>query len=758
MHIAVVSTFPPRQCGIATFSSDLAESLRRARGVDDVSIIAITNNEDLEYPPQVVATIRKEVRADYVRAARLTGRLGVDAVMVEHEFGIFGGGSGDFLLSFCAELPVPYVATLHTVLTEPSRHEDSVLRELCRRATGVLVFTDSARKIVTSSGVAAEERVHVVPHGAPREICELADPDGSGHVIPIRGRAGVGPADTGDRFVLSSFGLISPGKGLETAIDAVGRLAPRHPEVLLVLAGRTHPEVAKRNGEHYRLSLQARVRELGLEDQVTFDDRFLDIEELAALLAATDLFVTPYRGAEQTVSGALTFALAAGCPAVSTPFRYAQDLLGAGAGRLVGFDDPAAFAEAIEELIENPDQLALARAAACEFAASLTWSSVGQATAEVLRQAAEQGTDPESPLVEEQVLPPLRFDHLLTLVDDVGIVQHAAGVIPDRTTGYCVDDVARLLQVTHQLVERSTDGHWTEISLRAIAFLSHAKHSAALPGMRNFMSFDRRWIDEPHMGDHVGRSIWALGDLLMAEPPPAISQPATELLGRLSDDLTRTEPAPRTSAYAILGLAPLLERMLQDEWRDIVTDLTSRLIDLHDEHATDQWPWFEDALTYDNARLPQALVVAGRCTQRQRATDVGLAALVWYGDQCDIDGAELRLPGHQGRHRSCPHPGEGAEQPLDAAALVEAEIEALRSTGDPEHGRRAFRAFGWFLGRNRLRLPLYDAQSGGCRDGLEPDRVSANEGAESTLAYWTSRLALERAGIPVVARQALHET
>ncbi len=772
MHVAIVSTYPPRQCGIATFSSDLYHSIVDVEGVDEVSVIAVTDGNDLEYPRQVVTTIQKEERADYVRAARLTGRLGIDVVMVEHEYGIFGGRSGDYLLSLAAELPVPYVVTLHTVLSEPGPREDAVLRELCRRAASVLVFTDSARRLVVSSGVAPDERVVVVPHGAPAEICRQAHPDGPKRVIPIRGQAGIGRADTGGRFVLSTFGLLSPGKGVETTIEAVAKLVPRHPELLLVLAGRTHPEVAKRDGEQYRLGLQAQVRELDIGGHVTFDDRFLGVGDLSELLAATDVFVTAYRNAEQTVSGALTFAVAAGCPVVSTPYRYANDLLSAGAGKLVGFDDSDALAQAIEAFIEDPEDLRRARRAACAVGAALTWASVGRSTAEILRRAADELPRPEAPLVEEQPLPPLRFDHLLTLVDPVGIVQHASGVIPDRSTGYCVDDVARLLRVTEHLATRTAGERWTEISLRAIAFLGHAARAASGSadgsgngsgsgsgnrsgngsGMHNFMSYERRWIDEPTVGDHVGRSIWALGDVLVAEPPRSIAEPATALLDQLCADLaTSAAVPPRTAAYAILGLAPLVDHLPRH--RDLAIGLTAQLIDLHDAHATDDWQWFEDELTYDNARLSQALIVAGRSLPSPRAAEVGLASLSWYGEQCELDGSRLVLPGHRGRHRGHRLADEGAEQPLDASALVEAEIEALRSTGEPERGRRAFRAFGWFLGRNRLGVPLYDAWSGGCRDGLEATQASTNEGAESTLAYWSARLALEAAGLPVVARR-----
>ncbi len=756
MRIGVLSTFPPRQCGIATFSADLIAGLRDAPGVDAVEVIAVTNGDEFTYPPPVVATISQEVRADYGRAARLVGRLGLDVVMIEHEFGIFGGRDGEFLLSFTDELAVPYVVTLHTVLSSPSPNQDAVLRELCRRAAAVLVFTDTARRMVTTAGIADPDRVHVVPHGAPPEITRLAESAGTHRVIPLEGVPGVGPSDTRDRFVITSFGLISPGKGIETTIEALATLVDRHPDVLLVVAGRTHPEVARRHGEEYRLTLESLVRRHGLERHVSFDDRFLSIDELADLLAATDLFVTAYRSPEQIVSGALTFALAAGCPVVSTPYRYAQDLLASGAGRLVPFDDAEALADSIAELIEHPERLAAMRAEARQVGRALSWPAVGRSTAEILRLAVAGGTPHEAALVHEWALPPLRLDHLRTLLDDVGIIQHATGCVPNLSTGYCVDDVARLVQVASQLATRTHDRSWARVVRRGLAFLIDA---AAEGGMHNFMSYDRRWLDHPHHGDHVGRTIWALGDLLASDIPPTLAAPAVGLLDRLCDDAVAHPPSsPRTVAYTLLGLSRLPDHLLPADRLAVVDRLATWLAGLHGQYSAPGWNWFEPYLAYDNARLPQALIVAGRRLGRRELVELGLDTLRWYGDQCGLGDRLLVLPGNGGRARHLPHPGEGDEQPLDAAALVEAEIDALRATGDPNHARRAADAFGWFTGHNRLRRSVYDPTTGGCGDGLGAEEVSLNQGAESTLAYFTARLALESAGMPVLARHALHAT
>ena len=336
MRTAIVSTYPPRACGIGTFAADVRATLLGVEGVERADFVAIVNEPSRPQRRGLLSTIGQAVRGDYVRAARMLGRLDVDVVLLQHEYGIFGGSDGEYVLSFAEELAQPLVVTLHTVLSEPTIHQAEVLTELCAQAELVIVMTDTALRLLVGSGACPEEKIRVVPHGAPTRLTRRAANDADPRTRPPYRRAG-------GRFLLSTFGLISSGKGLETVIEALPSMLERHPEIRYVIAGRTHPDVSHREGERYRLMLERRVVELDLSGNVVFDDRFLAIDELSDLLAATDVFVTPYRNREQIASGALTFALAAGCGVVSTPYWYAQDMLASGAGRLVPFDDPAAM-------------------------------------------------------------------------------------------------------------------------------------------------------------------------------------------------------------------------------------------------------------------------------------------------------------------------------------------------------------------------------------------------------------------------------
>jgi glycosyltransferase involved in cell wall biosynthesis len=771
MRVAIVSTYPPRPCGIAVFSADLREALGHSDSSTSVDIVSIVRDEVRTHPPEVIQTIRQDVASDYIDVARHLSSADFDVVLLEHEFGIFGGDAGEFVVALAEELTVPLVVTLHTVLSDPSPQQAATLRALCARATLVTVFTDTASRMVTETGLVHPEQVRVVPHGAP-ELLTLA-------AAPVDGEAAAQSLDElvdeiGEdtrraldrlegRTVLATFGLISASKGLEQVVQALPAIVARHPDVVYLIAGQTHPEVIKAEGESYRLCLERLVRELGLTEHVVFLDRFLSEAELAVLLTKTTLYQTPYRSREQIVSGALTFAVAAGCPVVSTPYFYAEDLLNSGAGVLVPFGDAGAWAAAVIELLDSPAKLAEAAAEARRVGADLSWPSVGKATLEVLAEAvyhAQAGVGAN--LAGTAGLAQVRPDHLLALVDDVGIVQHARGVIPDRSTGYCVDDTARLVIVAMGLERRLGDIGYRHVLVSSLAFLLHAWHPDAF-GLHNFMDYQRRWIDGPHDGDHVGRAAWALGAVIADQPLREEADGSQWLLTQLAPCL-EAAPYPREVAFAVIGLTRAHPSMLTAPLRKLLRTLADRLAELYDSNRSDQWRWFEPNLTYDNARLPQALIAAGHRLGDTDLTRRGLEALDWYAEQCGLHTEVTRLVGNNWRRAVGPDgrplpvdpAEEGDEQPVDATALVEALAEALVATGDRRYGDLAVRAFEWFLGRNHVGIPLYDAATGGCHDGLQPHGVNRNEGAESTLAFLQALLALEAVGLqlPLSPREA----
>ncbi|MEA2294640.1 MAG: hypothetical protein QOE86_2279 [Solirubrobacteraceae bacterium] len=734
LRVGLVSTYPPRACGIGTFSRDLREALLGAAGVAAVDLVAIVRDDDAMQAEEVVTRIQQDQRGDYAAAARVLDRRRDDVVVIQHEYGIFGGHEGSHILSLAAELRQPMVLTLHTVLSAPTVRQAETLRGLCDLAALVCVFTETAKRMILDARLAPPERVRVIPHGGPTEL------------LPAAGAARPAPSAIGaGRSVLATFGLISAGKGIEMAIAAMPAIIERHPEALYLIAGQTHPEVAKLHGEEYRISLERLARDLDLGDHVVFDDRFLDIGDLSSLLASTTIYVTPYRSREQIVSGALTFAIVAGCPTVSTPYFYAEDLLGSGAGVLVPFDDPPALAAAVNDLLDDPARLERTRAEARAVGSELAWPHVGEQTADVLREAIALGRPSAASHPQPATLPRARASHLLTLVDDVSIIQHADGIVPLRSSGYCVDDTARLAIVALGLGATTGTEVYHRMLSRSLAFLRHAWCGDGA-GMRNFMSYDRQWLDQPHEGDHVGRAAWALGEVVAAEPVGALLQPSLILLREMLPMLAR-QRWPRTMAFGALGLARAGPDVVGGDAEAVLRSLAGRLAALQRSNASAGWYWAEDLLIYDNARIPQALIAAGARLGDEELVGEGVRALEWYSEELGIDGPFVELVGHRGRRRGDPRPGSGDEQPLDAAALVEAQVEALIATGDERAARRAVRAFEWFLGRNRLGRSVYDFATGGCHDGLGETDLNGNEGAESTLAYLQALLVVDAAGL-----------
>jgi glycosyltransferase involved in cell wall biosynthesis len=746
--LAIVSTYPPRRCGIATFSRDMAVALNDAAPDVRVEVCAL-DRDGLAYPATVRTVIRQDERPDYRKAAQKLAASGVGAVVIQHEYGIFGGVDGAWITDFAAELHrlgVPYLVTLHTVLSKPSPSQAGTLYRLCRDAAAVTVFTETARRLAVDTAIAPPDRIVHVPHGAP--------PPGSGGDVRPEVQAALERLQ--GRRLLSTFGLLSPGKGLETAIAALGRIAQRHPDVTYLIAGSTHPEIARQEGEHYRDKLVLAVKGARLEDRVVFLDTFLSDAEISAVLARTEIFCTPYRSREQISSGALTFAVAAGCPVVSTSYFYAEDMLAGGAGITVPPEDPDAYAEALHTLLSDPDRMERAREAARTQGAGLHWTAVARRFAGIARATAARRTRPVPDAVATDAagmarvdVPKLKLTHLKQITDSGGIVQFSNRAKPDLGSGYCVDDVSRLAVVAAGLCDvpvrelKGADPHdWLDTSLD---FMEAAYDKEAL-GSRNMRDATGVWLDAPHRGDHVGRLLWSLGDVAAGGAvPDKYRERAAALLDHARMSL-RVVTTVRSTAYGLLGLVRMPEPTKE------LSLGVARLASMLRANATDDWPWFEDELTYDNARLPQALLAGAERAGDAEVMGQALRALDWYLGQvglgAEVPEGQLVLVGNLWRRKGAPRPAyEGDEQPIDAAAVVEACVEAWRVTGREFYVDRARRAFGWFLGANRLGLPLYDASSGGGRDGLRETDVNQNQGAESTLAYYQALLALRSADL-----------
>ena len=726
VRIALLGTYPPRRCGIATFTHDLGQALVVAGS--SLRVIAVTDaSASVELEEPVRYEIRRGARQDYARAAEQINYSDAQLICLQHEFGIYGGDDGSHLLAFLAQLRKPAIATLHTVLRAPSDARRSIVRGIAEHCDRVVVMSDGALDTLVDHHGLPASKIEVIPHGIP----DFA----RGAQEPSKERLGVG-----GRRMLLTFGLLGPNKGIETVLRALPLLIARFPDLVYFVVGATHPNVRREQGESYRLSLEQEAEALGLTGHVVFLDRFVSAAELADLLRATDVYVTPYLNEAQSTSGTLSYAMGAGAAVVSTPYWHAREFLAEDRGRLFAFGDHDALAAVVDGLLSDSTELRRVRDAAWDFTRPMTWGRVGEAYVDLgERVLAERPRGlPATPRLERLPLPELRLDHLLRLTDDTGMIQHATYSVPARSTGYCVDDNARALIVA-TLARRVDDSPRTDGLITT--YLSYLQLSQREDGhFRNFMSYARHI--EPHSGsdDCAGRALWALGVCHGSAPEPGVRALAREMFERA---MGRAEGfGLRGKAFAILGLGAFLDADPEHgAARRLLGLLSEDLLGRYGENADGSWLWFEPALTYDNAVVPFALLTAHRITEDPECLRVGLESLRFLEEIC-FRTDHLNLIGNEAWHSRDGRMSTSDEQPTDAAAFVLAFREAYYATSDQRHLGRMRESFEWFLGRNRLRLPVYDFGTGGCHDALGRHEVNQNQGAESTLAFLLSLLAM----------------
>jgi glycosyltransferase involved in cell wall biosynthesis len=730
-RIAIIGNYLPRQCGIATFTTDLCDAVSSEFGTERLFALPVNDPEsEYGYPERVRFELTEEKLSSYQDAAEFLNFTNVDLVCVQHEYGIFGGTAGSHVLELLRNLRMPIVSTLHTVLREPNPDQHRVMVELAELSDRLIVMSDHSAQFLQQIFQVSPEKIDVIPHGVPN--LAFVDPNF------YKDRFGVG-----GKSVLLTFGLLSPNKGVETVIQALPRILSRNSNVMYIVAGATHPHIKRREGDKYRESLQALARDLGVEKNVIFHNRFVSPEEMMEFIGSADIYITPYKNEAQVVSGTLAYALGAGKAVISTPYWHALELLDQQRGVLVPFNDQNAIAEQTIRLLENEAERHAMRKRAYLYSRNMVWKSVAQdymrsfqrARAERMWNSRVVSTNPARATGVDS-LPPLRLNHLARMTDDTGMLQHAVFAVPNYHEGYTTDDNARALIVSI-LAEPSAMNPDSAKTLASqyLAFLWLAFNTAN-GRFRNFLRYDRRWQEPQGSEDSHGRALWALGT--------AINQTGNEnirgLAGRLFElavPVALTFTSPRAWAFSLFGIQEYLDRFPGDRTAQRQRDtLAGKLMSIYQATRTPDWNWFEESLSYSNARLSQALLLAGSRTSNQEWLTAGLESLDWLEKQqrCIVNGHFLPI-GSQGFFSKGGDKARFDQQPLEASATVSACLEAYRATGDKCWHTRAWAAFNWFLGDNDLKASLYDATTGGCRDGLHPDRANENQGAESTLSF-----------------------
>jgi glycosyltransferase involved in cell wall biosynthesis len=677
----------------------------------------------------------------YRRAADFLNFNNADVLCVQHEFGIYGGAAGSHLLALLKEVRMPIVTTLHTILSEPNHAQRRVMEEVTRYSDRLVVMARHGAEILQDVYNVSERKIDVIPHGIP----DLPFIDSSF----FKAQFGVE-----GRPVLLTFGLISPGKGIEYVIEALPEIVQRHPDVVYLVLGATHPHLLATDGERYRLSLERLARDRGVKENVIFYNRFVSPEDLKEFIGATDIYLTPYLNAEQVTSGTLAYVFGAGKAVVSTPYWHARELLAEDRGVLVPFRDAQAISAGVCSLLDDPLRIEKIRGEAYAMGRAMIWPAVARQYLQSFQHArVDRKSMPRAAFAGWTLgsrpleLPPLRLDHIIRMSDGTGIFQHAIFNVPNFHEGYCTDDNARAYILCNLLDEvggKPSEQNLTRQSTSYLAFLAAALNHPS-GRFRNFMSHGRQWLEDAGSEDSHARALWALGT--------GVGRSLNEGHRRLSEQLFLNGlhviegfTSPRSWNFALLGIHEY-QRRFPDEAKTsgLRRTLVEQLLTLWEEYSTENWPWFETILTYDNARFCQALILSGQAMHHEKALAIGLQSLRWLASIQKTQSGCFRPIGSNGFYKRDGARADFDQQPLEALAMISACHEALTVTQDPLWTQEASRAFEWFLGRNDLGLPLYDFSTGGCSDGLHHDRVSENQGAESSLAFHLALAEMNRA-------------
>jgi glycosyltransferase involved in cell wall biosynthesis len=735
IKIACIGNYVPRQCGIATFTRDLIESMVKANKSKNIkaraSVLAMDDQaQTIQYPGIVKFIIRQDHQRDYLEAVRFINYSDADVCLLQHEFGIFGGDYGVYILSLIGRLEIPLIVTFHTVLKNPNYSQKAIIGKIGSKAGKIVVMSKKAIDFLTGIYDLPREKLVLIEHGVPG--FNFMDRTHYKKKLRLEGKK-----------TLFTFGLLSRNKGIETVIKALPEVVAKHPEVLYIILGKTHPNVLRHRGEEYRNYLKFLVEKNNLRKHVYFADRYVSNEELFSYLSAIDIYVTPYINEAQITSGTLAYAVAAGAAAVSTPYWHAAELLGNGRGRLFDFGDSASLAAIINELLDNPSCLEKLRKMAYKYGKKTTWPIIGRQYLELISNSIKPHYKIEvknnDSFINPVNLPECSLAHMKRLTDSTGILQHATYSVPNLKEGYCLDDNARALLVSVMAYRQKKEPIALEFIPRYLSYIHYMQNDDG--GFGNLLSYRKECLDTIGSEDSFGRTVWALGYFMRYPPNDGYFQVAKEIFLKASPHFRNLKHI-RGMANTMIGICYYIQRFPGDEGMiETLEQLTRQVIESYKKEKQDDWNWFEPAITYDNGIIPLALFHVFEITHDEEALSTAKKSMEFL-EKITLNGGYLSLVGNRKWYKRGGERSQFGQQPIDAAASVLMFFKAFEVTGNKEYLKKMNTAFMWFLGKNDLGIPLYDFETCGCCDGLEPGGVNTNQGAESSLAYLLAHLTL----------------
>lgn len=731
MKIAYISTYSPRECGIGTFTTNLVNAMASDKSVESIVVALNDHDQGYTYTGEVKLIINQEHQADYLEAANYINLSGADLCILEHEFGIYGGQSGVYILPLLHRLNIPVITTLHTVLKAPSYSEKAVMKEICKMSDRLVVMTHKAMRLLLNVYDVPQKNIELIEHGVPDIHFDRGQ---SRKELKLERRK-----------VLLTFGFIGRNKGIETVIRALPEVIKEYPDVLYMVLGKTHPNVIRQSGEEYRNSLQLQVKNLGLNKHVVFLNEFIDEQELFKYLSACDIYITPYTHEAQITSGTLTYAMGSGCAVLSTPYWHAAELLANAPDQLFDFHDSEALSAILMRLLGKPALLKQIQATASEYGKSITWPKIADKykalASHVLAQPGELAIKKET-VIDLLLLPPFSLAHIRRLTDDTGVIQHAKFGIPNLKEGYCIDDNARALLMVLIAYKQNKDALSLELSPIYLSYIHYMQNEDGT--FRNFLSFSRNFLDDVGSEDSFGRTIWALGYLIGNAPNDAYYQTGKLMFFEAASNFEKIKSI-RGIANTIIGISYYLKSNPGDaKMLEVFSNLSNKLVQHYEDNHTAHWFWFESLLAYDNGILPLAMLHAAEILGDDKITHIALDSMDFLTRTTMKEGY-LSVIGNKEWYEKDGTRSTFAQQPVDAMAMILMYHQAFHLTRDKEYLNKLFSSFMWFLGENDLRMTLYDFDTKGCCDGFEDYGVNRNQGAESSLAYLISHLAVLQA-------------
>jgi glycosyltransferase involved in cell wall biosynthesis len=727
-EIIMITSFPPRKCGIATYSQDLIKAIEDQYGDSfTIKVCALQKGDStLKYPPEVSYFLKTGLKEDYKSIAlTLNADEAIKVIYLQHEFGLYGGNLGDFIIDFLENLEKPVITTFHTVLANPSDERKAVVQKIIALSGKVIVMTNLSSNILKKEYLIPEGKIKVIPHGT-----HLIEPL---HLnlkesIPFK-----------NKIIISTFGLISEGKDIGTALDALPKIVSKFPNVLYLIIGKTHPEVLKNEGEIYRDYLHEKVKELKIENNVLFINKYLELDVLLEYLQRTDLYFFTSKDPQQAVSGTLVYALSAACPVLSTPIPHSLEMLD-GAGINFDFGNSEQLADAAILLLSNPEMMEDMRLNALHRISPTAWQNAAIAHIKLTKTIVK-----EKDFQLNYKVPEINLKHINRMTTDFGMIQFAKISDPDLASGYTIDDNARALIAVakhFELTGKFSDLPLIKTYLKFILFCQQEDGS-----FLNYVTTDKHFFDknkDENLEDSNGRAIWALGEFLSLKQLLDFSlQAQVEAAFHKAINAIHHLQSPRAMSFCIKGLYFYYLFKKQESILHLITKLADNLVSKYRGVSKGDWQWYEDYLTYANAVIPEAMLLAGECTNNELFKDIAHKTFDFLL-KTTLDGEEIKVISNRGWHHKGKDKNHFGEQPIEVAYTILALNTFFSIDNDNGYLDKMKTAFNWFMGENHLYQIIYNPVTGGCYDGLEEHQVNLNQGAESTISYLLARLVFEK--------------